>query len=204
MADATSLNCPSCGAPLPIEHRFVKMVACQYCGAVSEVTDAGLDPTGKTAKLAPLPTRFRVGQRGRLQGRPFQVLGRVRYANEDGPWDEWYLAFEDGDAAWLEEEEGEYTVSRRERLRTPAPLFDEARVGSRWTVNDYPFFVTERCRARVAGAEGQLFFRAVPGTPVQFLDGNIGGRMAYLEYGEDEIEFGIGEPVPRSAVELEG
>ena len=81
MADATTLKCPSCGAPLPIEHRFVRMVACQYCQTVSEITDQGLDPTGKTARLAPLPTRFRVGQKGTLRGRRehhVERLGVVR------------------------------------------------------------------------------------------------------------------------------
>lgn len=200
MADATSLKCPSCGAPLPIEHRFVRMVACQYCQTVSEITDQGLDPTGKTAKLAPLPTRFRVGQKGTLRGRTFEVLGRVRYSYDEGTWDEWYLAFEDGDAGWLEEAEGEYTLSRAEKLRTPVPPFDQVRVGTQIQVNGYPFFVTERCRAQVAGAEGQLFYKAIPGRPVLFIDGNLGGRTAYLEYGEDSIEFGVGDPIPRGDI----
>ena len=203
MADAASLKCPSCGGPLPIEHRFVRMVACPYCGTTSEITDQGLDPTGKSAKLAPLPTRFRVGQKGSIRERGFQVLGRVRYSYDEGVWDEWYLAFDDGDAGWLEEDEGEYTLSRRERLRTPAPPFEEARVGSRFDVNGYLFFVTERVRARITGAEGQLFYRAVPGRPVSFLDGNLGGRVAYLEYTEDAIEFGVGDPLPREDVRLE-
>jgi hypothetical protein len=203
MADATSLKCPSCGAPLPIAHRFVRMVACKYCETVSEVTDEGLDPTGKTAKLAPLPTRFSVGLKGRLRGRPFEVLGRVRYSYDEGVWDEWYFAFEDGAAGWLEEDEGQWTLAVQEKLRTPVPAFEEVRVGSTFEVNGHAFFVTERCRARVAGAEGQLFFKAVPGRPINFVDGNVNGRSAYLEYGEDSIEFGLGDPIPRGDVEFD-
>ena len=204
MADATSLKCPSCGGPLPIEHRFVRMVACAYCGTTSEITDEGLNPTGKFAKLVPLPTRFQVGLAGKLRGRPFQVLGRVRYQYDEGVWDEWYLAFDDGQPAWLEEDEGELILSQVERLRDPAPPFEQARVGAQFPVNGVAFFVTERCRAKVAGAEGQLFFRAIPGKPVNFLDGNIGGRVAFLEYTEDGIEFGVGEPIARHEIELEG
>jgi hypothetical protein len=203
MADATSLQCPSCGAPLPVEHRFVRMVACRYCDTVSELTDTGLDPTGKTARLAPLPTQFAVGQRGTLRGRAFTVLGRVRYAYDDGVWDEWYLAFDDGDAAWLEEDEGQYVLSRQERLRTPPPPFESARVGTQFEVNGHTFHVTERLRARIAGAEGQLFYRAAPGRPVAFVEGNIGGRIAYLEYGEDSVEFGVGEQLPRAEIRVE-
>jgi hypothetical protein len=203
VADATSLKCPSCGGPLPVEHRFVRMVACRYCGTTSELTDSGLDPKGKFAKLAPLPTRFRVGQKGRVRGREFQVLGRVRYQYDEGLWDEWYLSFADGSAGWLEEDEGEYVLSRMERLQTAAPSFDEARVGARFQVNGMPFFVTERCRAQIIGAEGQLFYRASPGKRVDFVEGNVGGRIAFLEYAEDSIEFGVGEALERSEIELE-
>src|SRR5687768_4431898 len=203
MAEARTYNCPSCGGPLPIEHRFVRMVACQYCGMTSEVQRDSLAPAGFAAKLAPLPTRFRVGQIGKIRNMGFKVLGRVRYGYDEGVWDEWYLAFDDGDAGWLEEEDGEITLSRRESLRTVPPPFDQARVGTRFDVNGYPFFVTERCRAEVAGAEGQLFYRAVPGRPAQFVDGNIGGRSAYLEYGEESIEFGVNEPVGRDEIVLE-
>jgi hypothetical protein len=140
---------------------------------------------------------------GRLRGHPFRVLGRVRYGHEEGVWDEWYLAFDDGNAGWLEEEEGECILARMERLRTPAPPFEGARVGTQFDVNGHPFFVTERCRARVMGSEGQLFFKAIPGRPVNFVEGNVGGRIAFLEYTDDAIEFGVGEPLDRAEIELE-
>lgn len=203
MAEARTYNCPSCGGPLPIEHRFVRMVACRYCGMTSEVQRDSLAPAGFAAKLVNLPTRFRVGQIGKIRTMGFKVLGRVRYAYDESVWDEWYLAFDDGSAGWLEEEEGEYTLSRAEALLSPPPTFDEARLGTRFVLNDHHFTVVERCRARVAGAEGQLFFRAVPNLAVNFVDGNIGGRTAYLEYGADgSVEFGVGDPLPMEDVEL--
>ena len=204
MADAQALKCPSCGAPLPISNRFVRMVACQYCSSTCEITDEGLNIAGQSAKLIPLPTRFAVGQSGTLRGRAFQILGRVRYAHEDGQWDEWFLEMDDGSPAWLEEDEGEIVLSRVERLRTPVPPFDQIRVGTQLQVNGHNFFVTERCRARIAGAEGQLYFRAVPGRPVQFVDGNLGGRIGFLEFTDDAIEFGLGEPVERRDIKVEG
>jgi ribosomal protein S27AE len=203
-ARAEALNCPACGAPVALAHRFVKMVVCGHCGSTLAVHDDRLDPTGKTAALAELPTCFRVGARGAIRGRPFQILGRVRLTTEDGPWDEWYLAFDDGAVAWLEEEEGGYTLAYPEALRTQVPPFDAARLGMTFDVNGQRFFVTERCRARVAGAEGQIFFRVVPGREVQFLDGNLGGRTAAIEYGEDAIEYTVGEPLRRDDVTLDG
>lgn len=203
-ARGEALNCPACGAPVAIEHRFVKMVVCAHCGSTLAVHDDRLDPTGKSAALAELPTRFRVGARGAVRGRPFQILGRVRLTTDDGPWDEWYLAFADGAVAWLEEEEGGYTLAFPEPLRTPVPPFEAARLGETFDVNGKRFFVTERCRAQVAGAEGQLLFRAVPGQSVCFVDGNLGGRTAAIEYGEDAIEYTVGEPLSRADVTLDG
>jgi hypothetical protein len=203
-ARAEALNCPACGAPVALAHRFVKMVVCAHCESTLAVHDDRLDPSGKSAALAEMPTRFRVGQQGAVRGRTFRILGRVRFATEDGPWDEWYVAFDDGAVAWLEEEEGGYTLAYPEPLRTPVPPFEEARLGSTFDVNGQRFFVTERALAQVAGAEGQLLFRAVPGQSVRFLDGNLGGRTAAIEYGEDAIEYTIGEPLRRDDVTLAG
>lgn len=204
MFEKQTPNCPTCGGPLAIEHRFVRMVVCQYCGTNCEITREGLAPAGQFARLVPLPTRFAVGLAGKVRGRGFRVLGRVRYQYDEGVWDEWYLAFDDGQGGWLAEDEGEYVLSQAEELRTEVPPFEQVQVGAQLQVNGYPFFVTERVRARIAGAEGQLFYPAAPGKPVRFVDGNVRGRTAYLEYSDEGVEFGIGESVPRSEIWLEG
>src|SRR5688500_5257420 len=125
MADAT-LNCPTCGRPLKRDNRFVRMIVCQYCENLCEVTDEGLTPAGSMGKLVPLPTMFRVGLTGKLRGKFFQVLGRVRYRYDEGMWEEWYLGLENGAAAWLEEDEGEWTLAQVEPLQGPAPPFEQA------------------------------------------------------------------------------
>ena len=187
-----------------MENRFVKMVVCGFCGNTLAVGENGLDPTGKTAKLAQTPTRFSVGATGSLRGMHYRVLGRVRYADDESFWDEWYLELSDGSIAWLEEEEGQYTLSHAQPLTSAVPSYEEARVGSTINVSGQAFFVTERCTARIAGAEGQLFFRATPGRTVRFVDGNVGGRTAAIEYGEDEIELVLGEPLRRSDITVDG
>ena len=204
MAQATPMSCPSCGGPVELSNRFVKMVVCPFCGNTLAVQADGLDPTGKSAKLADYPTRFQVGATGLLHGKPYRILGRVRFQDDESYWDEWYLELHDGEIAWLEEEEGEYTLSRKQPITSEVPSFEEARVGSTITVNGQPFFVTERCRAKVAGAEGQLFYRVAPGQPVHFVDGNLGGKVAAIEYGNDEIEYTVGEPIGRGDITVDG
>ncbi|MBM3947190.1 MAG: DUF4178 domain-containing protein, partial [SAR202 cluster bacterium] len=177
MATSPSLNCPGCGGPVLVENRAVRMVVCSYCAGLLEVVPGGVQIAGAAARMAPLPTQFRVGQTGRIRGTLFHILGRVRYAYDEGVWDEWYLGLGDGQAAWLEEDDGEYVLARPEELRTPAPPFEQLRVGTQVSVNGYSFMITERCRARVASAEGQLFRNARMNRPVQFAEGNVGGRI---------------------------
>ncbi|MBL8164213.1 MAG: DUF4178 domain-containing protein, partial [Anaerolineae bacterium] len=76
-----------------------------------------LDPTGQTASLANYPSRLRVGMSGKIRGRGFTVLGRIRYMYDEGFWEEWQITWDDGAPPdWLEEDEGYWTLYRRERV----------------------------------------------------------------------------------------
>ena len=91
--------------------------------------------TAIPAKLADYPTRFRIGATGTLRGDPYRILGRVRFQDDESYWDEWYLELHNGEIAWLEEDEGQYILSRKQQLTSRVPSFDDARVGSTITVN---------------------------------------------------------------------
>src|SRR5258708_37291093 len=91
-----SLNCPNCGAGLQIENQFIRTVSCRFCGSTFLVRGSDtLDPTGNSASLADYPSRLQVGMSGKIRGRGFQVLGRVRYAYDGGYWEEWQIAWND-------------------------------------------------------------------------------------------------------------
>lgn len=203
MPEAKSLNCPSCGGTLDVANWFVRMVVCRYCGSTVAIENERLELLGKGAALVQSPTRFAVGLSGSLSSKPFRILGRVRYEADDGYWDEWYLEFGDGSTALLEEEEGEYTLSQKQSLASAVPAFEQVSVGTTLTINGQLFFVTERCRAHVAGAEGQLPYRVRPGQPVRFIDGNTGGQVAALEYSEEAIEYSVGAPLGRDEIVMD-
>jgi hypothetical protein len=203
MPQAKSLNCPSCGGKLDVANWFVRMVVCHYCGSTVAIENERLELLGKGAALVQSPTQFAVGRAGRLRGQPFRILGRVRYEADDGYWDEWYLELGDGSTALLEEEEGEYTLSQKRSLTSAVPPFEQMYVGTTLSISGQSFFVTERCSARVAGAEGQLPYRVRPGQAVRFVDGNIGGQVAALEYADDAIEYSVGSPLGRDEIDVE-
>jgi hypothetical protein len=192
-----SMSCPSCGAPLDIKNRFVKMVTCDFCSQVMLLTDTGLDPTGRVAKLAELPSPLFVDATGQIQGKPFQVMGRLRYQYDAGLWDEWFVLFDDDRPGWLVEDEGEYILYHKETLTSPVPPFADVAVGSVISIAGRQVFITEKGKAQIAGGEGQLAFNILPGEEVRYVDGNSGEEQVSVEYTSDEIELSVGRTVAR-------
>jgi len=196
-------SCPACNAPLTIQHRFVKLVTCDFCGQVSLVQDKGLDPTGRTAKLALLPSQLYIDATGRLQGHRFRVMGRLRYQYSSGMWDEWFLTFEDDRPGWLVEDEGEYTFYIKETFSGSVPSYESISVGSTVTIAGRRVFITEKGEAFIAGGEGQLAFAILPGEQINYVDGTSGKEQISIEYAEDEIELSVGHPVAHDELSVD-
>src|SRR5690606_19562061 len=75
--------------------------------------DHGLEDLGKVARIASTPSLIAVGDEGTLGGRPFRVLGRVQLDHGKGPWDEYYVAFDHGQAwGWLAYAQGHWYVTQ--------------------------------------------------------------------------------------------
>lgn len=200
---AKQFSCPACGAPLTIQNRFVKVVTCDFCQQVSLLHDEGLDPTGKTAKLVDLPSALYIDATGTIGERRFTVVGRLRYSYEGGLWDEWFIAFDDGEVGWLVEDEGEFKLYTKESLTAPVPEFEKVAVGTTITVAGREVFVSEKGHAEYAGSEGQLAFAAVPGEKIRYLDGTSAEQLVSLEYAPNEIELSVGNPVSREQLKVD-
>ncbi len=192
---AQAYSCPSCGAPLTVENRFSKLVICQYCGQNNAILETGLNPTGKTAKLADFGSILKVGASGKIRNDEFRVLGRLRYQYEDGFWDEWLIRTSSGKMFWLQEDEGEFTAFEKEAITSSLPPFEEVGVGSTVSVNNRPLFVTEKNESIIAGAEGEINFTFQPGEKINYVDGNAGGVLASIEFSPSEIHLSKGSPI---------
>jgi len=187
-------NCNSCGAPLKIENSFVRSVTCEFCGSTYIVSGSdGLNEAGKTTSLADYPSRLSVGQQGVIDGRSFTVLGRVRYTYDEGFWDEWQIEWHDGAPPdWLEEDEGYWTLYKRERVRGPLPSMEEISVGQTYKINKHEVFITEKRTGKMMGSEGQ-FSSVLPLTdPFGYASGSADGQLVSVNYWPDEIELSVG------------
>lgn len=201
----TKLQCQSCGAPLEITNQFVRSVTCRFCGSAYIVTgDSSLSANGQGVSLANYPSRLSVGTTGKIKGRKFHVLGRIRYTYDEGFWDEWQVAWDDdAPPSWLEEDEGYWTLFDKMRQKGGIAAYHDIRVGESLSINDMQVFITERRQARVMGSEGQ--FSAV--MPIQgkfgYATGNAGDNIISINFWENEIEVSSGQEVTLSDLVLE-
>lgn len=193
------LHCPTCGAPLAIRNRFVTVVTCEFCGAVSLYDGAHLDPTGRTAGLATIPSPLFLDATGRIGDRPFRVLGRLVYEYDGGVWTEWFVEMEADSRWWLVEDEGAFSMMQQ-RPGVEAPPFDSVKPGDTIQTGDLDIFVDEVGEATIVGAEGQLGAQILPGEVIRYIDGSAGDSEVSIEYGEKAIEVFVGRVVPRETL----
>ncbi|MCL4253090.1 MAG: DUF4178 domain-containing protein [Anaerolineae bacterium] len=189
------LTCSSCGGPIEIENQFIRTVVCRFCDSSFIISgNDTLDETGKSAKLANYSSRLSIGIKGSIRGRSFRVIGRARYKYDDGFWDEWQITWDDGAPPdWLEEDEGYWTLYRRERLKTSVPAFEQFQVGKSIAIGERKVFVSERRKAKLQGSEGQ-FASVLPFKgDFTYIQGSANNQIVNVNFWADEIELCIGD-----------
>ncbi len=199
-----NMTCSSCGAPLEVKNQFIRSITCRFCGSTYMVSGSDtLDAVGKMPSLADYPSRLNVGARGEIHGRAFSVIGRVRYAYAEGFWEEWQIVWDDGAPPdWLEEDEGYWTVYRRDRVRGAIPPYDQVKVGQSVTINNKSVFITEKRTARVAGSEGQ-FSSVLPLTGTfGYIQGTSTENPVSVNYWTDEIELSVGQDLEHNEIKI--
>lgn len=196
-------RCPTCGAPLPVKNRFVRVITCDFCTNVSVLMDEGIQASGRVASLTPIASQFYLDARGTFDRRSFSVIGRLRYGFGSGVWDEWFLSFDDGDSGWLQEDQGTYTYFERAIITDHAPQFRHLRSGQRITLGEMHMTVIEKGTAEILGTEGQIGFPVIPGETILYVDGTCGHEKLSLEYAADEVELSIGYDVARDKIQVD-
>ncbi len=186
------LDCPNCGAKLPVSNPGVVMAVCEYCHGVCHWNEQGVQATGKQSMLSEGFTRLYWGAAGTLRGKRFVVDGRVRYSYGRGFWDEWYVQLEDGSEAWLTEDDHELAL----QYPHPGPL-DTSSVypGGQISLDGRPFVVTEVGEATCLGVEGRLPKVVLPDETYGYADASSpDGRFALgIEMDDEPPTLFLGE-----------
>jgi ribosomal protein S27E len=111
-AEVSAVECPNCGAELPLLSQQSLRVVCQYCGTASDVSQGKLAALGR-APPPPIQPYIPLGAKGTLHGHEMIVCGfMIRSCLVEGVRYSWreYLLFA-GEAAgyrWLMEEDGNW------------------------------------------------------------------------------------------------
>lgn len=94
-------NCPHCGGPIEFKLGSAVALVCDFCRASVVRVDQALHTLGQLAQLVPTTPFLSVGDEGQIAGQRFRVGGRLQLDHGQGPWDEWYVEYEDGHWGWL-------------------------------------------------------------------------------------------------------
>ncbi len=177
-----TLNCPQCGAELPLSFRFAKLVVCPHCGSTIFLEDDAARLAGERSALVELPSLVQLKVPFRYRHASYLPVGHIRYRHAFGYWDEWWLLDDGGQGVWLSVDEGDYAFEHLLPLET-SPDFRRLKLDDELKLNDREWHITELDKACCEGFEGEL--PEVVRVGETFLYAHLSGRdgeLMTLEY----------------------
>jgi Zn finger protein HypA/HybF involved in hydrogenase expression len=196
---SVKVSCPGCGGPIEFKVGSAIVAVCPYCRSVVARGDRKIEDLGKVAALADTDSQLEVGLKGRYQGVPFYLTGRTQLGHQaGGTWDEWYAAFSDGRWGWLAEAMGRYFITFEQEEAADLPPLKELQLGEQIRVPGAAdaLTVSEKGKARVISAEGEIPFRLDPGATYRYADcSGPNAEFATLDYGENPPTVYVGREV---------
>lgn len=199
------VSCPSCGAAVKFVSAASLLAVCPYCRATLINRDLKIENIGKMGELLADPSPLQLGAEGKYRNVHFAVVGRIQVQYQDGAWNEWYLAFDDGRAGWLGEAGGTYSVSFESRQKVQVPVWGKISPGLAVPIGGFDYEVADVRTARVVGGEGELPFVVASGYEARVADlRTTTTRFATFDYSEDIPRVYLGESVEFEVLALRG
>jgi hypothetical protein len=198
-------GCPNCGGQVEFRAGSSLLAICAHCSsAVARIGDdiTELEVLGKVAPLADLGSPISVGISGRYRGAPFRVAGQVQLDHGAGPWNEWYVVFDDETWGWIAEAQGRVYFTTGKDV-PGLPPYGRASPGTKLRVASFTLTVAERKRATFRTGSGELPFRVEPGKTFRYVDvQGPGGVFGTIDYGDgDEAQaIFLGEELEYDAI----
>jgi hypothetical protein len=179
-----NVNCPACGGPAEVD-RFAAMGSCPYCGGLFYFQDQAVLAMGHKAILADTGGMLELGRTGTWQGKPFAVVGRVRYRYAAGLWDEWFCRLDSGEGIWLSEDEHDFQLELPVEPGGDLPPWDALGPFSELTIDGQRTTVDEVGEAWLEGVSGSLPEVIAADRHFRFADASGPGGVFTIEYGDD-------------------
>jgi hypothetical protein len=167
-------------------------VTCASCGTVMS-RDEVLRGVPRQGRTVPNLTPVKLGMKARLQGREYEVIGRVvMEGSEDGEtfqWTEFQLLSTTGDVAYLEFDDGQWKYMEPFVPPTPFDPKEVGGVGATVRIDHATATVTDVGSGAVTAVEGELTYKATVGEPRSYLEAKTLTKLYGVEWTDDEIEF---------------
>ncbi len=183
-----TIHCPECGAPVRLRGTTVSAV-CEYCDSTVVRTGVDVELIGKVSAIIDNGSPILLHAKGKFDGLPFVVDGRLQVQYERGTWNEWLLSFADGTIGWLADAQGQFSVLRPidpNQVAGRVPNYHEFHPGRPFRIAGRMVVVVDRRGASYKGAEGVLPFRAQPGMIYYGVDlRGYEGEFVTLDWGQD-------------------
>lgn len=193
---STEIFCPECGAPVAFRGTAVSAV-CEYCDSTVVRTGVDVKLIGKVSALIDNGSPILLHSKGKYDGVPFVVAGRLQVQYERGTWNEWFLEFANGTIGWLSDAQNQFAVVvpiDPNQVAGRVPHFHSINVGQQLRVAGRVGVVVDHRGASYKGAEGSLPFEAEPGMTFYGVDlRGFGGEFVTLDWGTEPNHQ---EPVP--------
>jgi hypothetical protein len=202
--EVNRFNCPNCGAPLDIRTMGrAKSIVCNYCHSQIDLTQPPYQVVGNVGERPdPVGTPFQLGMQGAIGEDTYQIIGRVRYRDEEDVWDEWLILSRVGAYRWISDSEDVGLVLWYP-FNPPAPINPMTidRGGKLNLGGMAPATVRSRGTARIDYIEGELTWRATVGDTMNYAEAvGADGTMYSVEWTASEVEFYGGQKLDRNAI----
>jgi len=197
--------CPGCGAPVEFRSAQSTHAVCPYCRSTVVRHGDVLERVGKMAELFDDYSPLQLYAAGRIEDKPFTLVGRLQYGYEGGRWTEWMADLGGDRGATLSEDNGSYVFSQPVALQRAAPAADELRVGATTAFNGRSFTVASNERVALMSAQGELPRLPAAGQPFRVVElRSDDGKVLSLEYDTDPPGAYLGRAVRLEDLQLTG
>jgi hypothetical protein len=179
--------CPACGASVAFRSAAPYAV-CGFCQSLLVRRDATLESIGRVAEVPEDFSPLQLDASGLFDGHRFRLVGRIRKAWEQGSWNEWCAAFDDGRFGWLAEAQGDLVMTFERPLDSLSPSQTTAALrsispGASFDIGQRLFTVSDVKQVTCLGAQGELLSCPVEGTEMLSID----LRGPGMEFGTLEV-----------------
>jgi len=129
---------------------------CGFCQSTVVRQGDVLSRLGKMAEVFDDHSPLQLFATGQYNKRNFTLIGRLQYKTAEGSWAEWNVIFDDGQTAWLAEDNGAYVFTQPNTQQRNMPPADRYVVGKQIGINGKPFSVASNATATLVSAQGEL------------------------------------------------